>query len=232
MSNLLKKSANISFVLQIITGVIDIIALQVEIPKEDDILKQLLFLELIVQIIEGVFYYWLISSIHSVKDITSYRYYDWLFTTPIMLYTLMMYLCYLNPENKGKKLQDLYNEHKSIIITVVFLNFLMLYFGYLGEIGKISIKKSVYLGFIPFLLYYKIIYDNFVKPLIATINNESNKKQGLLLFWYFFIFWSLYGIAALMPYTSKNISYNILDLFSKNFFGVFLSYVVYKKRIQ
>jgi bacteriorhodopsin len=36
----------------------------------------------------------------------------------------------------------------------------------------------------------------------------------------------MYGIAALMDYKTKNIMYNILDLFAKNFFGVYLGYVV------
>ena len=36
----------------------------------------------------------------------------------------------------------------------------------------------------------------------------------------------MYGIAALMNYTTKNIMYNILDLFAKNFFGVYLGFVV------
>jgi hypothetical protein len=32
-----------------------------------------------------------------------------------------------------------------------------------------------------------------------------------------------------MSYTVKNTGYNILDIFAKNFFGVFLAYIVWKK---
>ena len=46
-------------------------------------------------------------------------------------------------------------------------------------------------------------------------------KSGLLLFYYFVVVWALYGVAALMSYKWKNVGYNILDLFSKNFFGLF-----------
>ena len=92
----------------------------------------------------------------------------------------------------------------------------MLLFGYLGEMGIIPILLGVFLGFIPFLIYYYIIYVNYVTQ------NVSN-----LLFWYFFFFWSLYGFAAVLPYYVKNSFYNILDLFAKNFFGIFLSYIIF-----
>jgi hypothetical protein len=91
----------------------------------------------------------------------------------------------------------------------------MLIFGYLGDINIISTLTSVLLGFIPFIIYYFIIYINYVRT-----------QTGFNLFLYFFVFWSLYGVAALFPYYLKNSFYNILDLFAKNFFGVFLSYII------
>ena len=89
--------------------------------------------------------------------------------------------------------------------------------GYLGEMKIIPVLLGVLLGFIPFLLYYYMIYVNYV----------TQDTSGYLLFWYFFFFWSLYGIAALLPYYTKNVFYNILDLFAKNFFGLFLSYLIF-----
>ena len=91
----------------------------------------------------------------------------------------------------------------------------MLLFGYLGEKKIISTVTGVVLGFIPFLLYYLLIFINFVR-----------NKMGFYIFLYFFIFWALYGVVALFPYYIKNASYNILDLFSKNFFGLFLAYII------
>jgi hypothetical protein len=93
----------------------------------------------------------------------------------------------------------------------------MLLFGYLGEMKIIPVLLGVFLGFIPFLIYYYIIYVNYV----------NQKESGNLLFWYFFFFWSLYGVAAVLPYYIKNSFYNILDLFAKNFFGIFLSYIIF-----
>jgi len=37
------------------------------------------------------------------------------------------------------------------------------------------------------------------------------------------IIWSFYGFFALLDYDKKNIGYNILDLLSKNLFGLLLS---------
>jgi hypothetical protein len=133
----------------------------------------------------------------------------------------MLYLIYLNKslENKTNELEffSLVKENANIFIPVVLLNWLMLLFGYLGEMRIIPVLLGVFLGFIPFLMYYYIIYVNYV-------NQYTN---GYLLFWYFFFFWSLYGFVAVLPYYVKNSCYNILDLFAKNFFGVFLSYIIF-----
>jgi len=226
------NTAKISFKAQIITGLIDYLALQANLPQNLLILKQLLTLELFVQIIEGTFYLWLISSYHKVEDITKFRYYDWLLSTNVMLFTLIVYIIHL--QNPTKSMKEIYNENKNIIHTVLLLNTLMLAIGYLGETKKIEIKNSVVTGFIPFLIYYNIIYETYVKEEKLNLSNISNekKKEIKLIFWYFFIVWSMYGFAATLPYSQKNISYNILDLFSKNFFGIFLSYQVYKNRIK
>jgi hypothetical protein len=86
----------------------------------------------------------------------------------------------------------------------------------LGELNILPTIISVLLGFIPFLVYYFIIFIKYVKT-----------KIGTYIFLYFLIFWSLYGIVALFPYYIKNSFYNILDLFAKNFFGLFLSYIIF-----
>jgi bacteriorhodopsin len=52
------------------------------------------------------------------------------------------------------------------------------------------------------------------------------------MYWFFVFTWSLYGVAALLPYDTKNSMYNILDLFAKNFLGVFLVYILWTNRIE
>jgi hypothetical protein len=211
----------ISVIVQIVTGIIEVGAFFIKVPTIYSLIKQLLIIELVVQFIEGLFYIWLVYNYTKVLNITPKRYIDWVITTPSMLITLMIYLIYLNKkiENKTNKLDffTLFKENSIIFISVLILNWVMLLFGYLGEMRIIPILLGVFLGFIAFLIYYYIIYVNYV----------SQNTNGYLLFWYFFFFWSLYGVVAVLPYYVKNAFYNILDLFSKNFFGIFLSYIIF-----
>ena len=54
--NIFYNSLIISIVIQVLIGAIDFIALLVKVPIEYNIIKQILFLEFIVQVIEGTFY--------------------------------------------------------------------------------------------------------------------------------------------------------------------------------
>ena len=212
----------LSIIIQIITGIIEIGSLFVNVKVP--LIKQLLVLEVTVQIIESFFYIWLFFNFNQVTNVTPKRYVDWALTTPTMLIELSLYLIYLQNKEKGLDVTKLnfFNlliENSTTISYVVFLNWLMLIFGYLGEINIIDTLTGVILGFIPFLIYYYIIYVKYAR--------ES--KDGWKLFWYFFTFWSLYGVVALLPYYLKNALYNILDLFAKNFFGLFLSYIILSK---
>jgi len=184
-------------------------------------MKKLFYLELFVQVIEGLFYIWLVSNFNMIKNITPVRYIDWSVTTPTMLITLISYLIFLEAKIKGStnnlNLSSIMRNNYQIIVPILFLNWAMLLFGFLGEINMLSVFYSVLLGFVPFIIYYYMIYKNYV----------AKSATGYYIFIYFFIFWSLYGVAALLPYYTKNILFNFLDLFSKNFFGIFLVYIIY-----
>lgn len=209
----------ISVIVQFLTGAFEIFSLFIKVPSQFELIRQLLLLEIIVQLIEGLFYFWLLLNFSSVTDITPKRYIDWSITTPTMLVTLVLYLIYSYHREKNTTANleffDLLIKNSTTITYILLLNWIMLIFGYLGEKKIIPTITGVILGFIPFLIYYFIIYINYVRS-----------QVGFNLFLYFFIFWSLYGVVAILPYYLKNSCYNILDLFSKNFFGIFLSYII------
>jgi hypothetical protein len=209
----------VSVIVQLLIGIFDVLALFYKVPGQFNIIRQLLILELTVQIIEGSFYTWLVYNLKNVSDITPKRYIDWSITTPTMLIQLVIYMIYLNYREIGQtsKLEFLkiLRENSPNITLILSLNWMMLIFGYLGEVKILPTVTGVILGFIPFLLYYLIIFLNYVRT-----------QTGFYLFLYFFVFWSLYGVVAILPYYLKNACYNILDLFSKNFFGLFLSYII------
>ena len=119
---------------------------------------------------------------------------------------LFLFLSNLERYNIDIEIQDMI-----LPIFVVGL-FGMLLFGFLGEINKLDKTISFSLGSIMFSLCYYTIYKNFLGT--ATLNQY--------LFYITFIIWSLYGIASLLPYVIKNVSYNILDIFSKNVNGLFI----------
>ena len=214
----------LSVIIQIITGIIEISSLFIKVPPKFSFLKQIMLLEVSVQFIEGSFYIYWLYNFKNIINITPKRYFDWVITTPTMLISLMFYLIFLKHKNNNTSENlhffQLFKKEFNTIITVVLLNSAMLLFGYLAETSVIPVLLGVLLGFIPFVIYYYIIYKKY-----AILSND-----GLKIFVYFLFFWSLYGIVAVLPYNIKNTCYNILDLFSKNFFGVFLTYLIFKNK--
>ena len=246
MSNIIEKTGKYSLVIQLLTGLLMAIAYyyiyNINNVSEDNILKELLISEIIVQVVEGIFYTWMIYNISNFKNITIFRYYDWIITTPTMLISLIFYLIYLKDvEDKANNKKSIIEEYKSEIeykeklnhntyfgmlqenmynvTIVVILNFLMLAFGCVGELKLLSPIVSTFFGFIPFLMMFYLIYYNYA----------IHTNDGKTIFWYFSLVWGLYGFAALMNYNMKNVMYNILDLLAKNFFGLFLFYIIIKK---
>jgi bacteriorhodopsin len=229
--SLLHSSLLFSIGVQAVTGVIELLVLFVKPAPGMALVRQLLGLEFAVQAVEGAFYAWLYNNIHTVKNITPKRYADWALTTPTMLVTLTAYIIYLN-SGKGDdslSLIQILRENATPIAQILGLNWLMLLFGYLGEVGVIPILTGVALGFVPFIAYFYIIYERFVAN---NGNNGNNDTTSLKIYAYFLVFWSLYGIVAVLPYTLKNTIYNVLDLFAKNFFGLFLSYLIVSNAIN
>jgi bacteriorhodopsin len=214
----------VSVLIQTFTGIIQIFTLFVHVHNPDKIIKELLILDGVVQIIEGAFYLWLVYHFNEIKSVTPTRYLDWCVTTPTMLIALVVYLIYLEHTEIGLdtsnlKLLHLLWSNAWDISSILVLNWIMLFFGYLGEINGPSSVLNVFCGFAPFLLYFYLIYTNFARK----------SKTGIIVFLYFFICWSLYGVVATFSYYIKNTCYNILDLFAKNFFGLFLSYILISK---
>jgi len=213
----------LSLLVQAVVGIIDYWALNLTIPPAFMLLQELLLMEFIVQVIEFSFYIWMVWNFTKIKNITPIRYYDWMITTPTMLITFMFYLNFLNNQEKNIKSESLLTELKNkwkLVLNVILLNWGMLLSGYLGEREVFSHVATTIVGFMPFLLMFYIIYKNFA----------IHTSQGQKIFWYFSGIWAIYGIAAVLPYKIKNSMYNILDLFAKNFFGLFLAYLIYNAR--
>ena len=209
-----------SLIVQFVVGVIDYSALKVDVQPKDELLKDLLKVEIVVQVIEFLFYVWLLCYFSNVsKNITPFRYLDWALTTPLMLITLSGFLNH--DGNKTTRLTEFLSDNRGSIIKIVLLNAAMLLCGLIGEFGYLSPLVSTAFGFIPFVLNFKHIKENFLR--------DSEDKFKNAIFYWFMFFWALYGVFAVMSYTNKNAGYNILDIFAKNFFGLFLAHAIYTK---
>lgn len=209
-----------SLVVQFVVGVIDYAALKIQADEKDEYYKDLLTVELVVQVVEFLFYVWLIYFFSKAStNITPVRYLDWFITTPLMLISLSAFLDH--DGNKVSRLTDFLSNNVQSIVKIVILNTAMLAFGLAGEFGLLSHYTSTALGFIPFALNFKFIKDTFLP-------SSEDMFKNILFYWFVF-FWSLYGLFAVMSYTVKNTGYNILDIFSKNFFGLFLAYIIWSK---
>jgi len=223
--NLIYSTGIFSLIVQVLTAIVDFYVLTLAIPASFTLLRELVIMELIVQMVEFSFYVWMIRKISVIKNITPFRYYDWMITTPTMLITFMFYLMFLRDQEKGVKSEPFFTElknHWKVILKVTLLDWAMLLAGYVGETGVASYLATTVIGFIPFFLMFYLIYQNFA----------TQSSQGQKIFWFFSGIWAIYGIAALLPYKVKNSMYNILDLLAKNFFGIFLAYVLYKASIE
>jgi hypothetical protein len=215
MKQIVETTLQASLGIQWTTLFVNLFALGRDIPDFHAVLKDVLTIETIVQIIELIFYTWYAFQIHRIADVTRYRYYDWLITTPLMLFTTMVYFEYRGSTEKTT-LKEFWDKHWKEVLLVGFCNLWMLGFGFLQEIGKIGLVASTTFGFAGLFGSFYIIYEGFA----------SKSPVNLPLFWFMASVWSLYGVAAWFPIAMKNAAYNILDIFAKNFYGAYLSYFI------
>ena len=218
--NSVKFTLYLSITIQIISLVLGFYAQTKPYQKEQQLLHDIMTMENIVQIIEFTFYVSISLFVANLvnNDIAKFRYYDWVITTPIMLLTTLLYFVYNNKckthirEKNKMNIWSIVNNEKKSIIKMLLSNLGMLLVGYLQEIGVVSLLFSTITGF-GFLDYSFYQLYQYV--------GDIESKQ---LFWFMFIIWSLYGFAAMTRNKIKNTMYNLLDIVSKNFYGIFIAY--------
>jgi len=200
---IVRSTFNLTYVALITTGTLTFIeALRTDDPR----IRHIMNIETVISVIAAYFYG---TFIEHIKDkeidydkINRTRYTDWSLTTPFMILGLELVLTYNT--NSSLKLSD--------FIIPFILNYIMLTFGYLGEINNISRINAAIGGFIFYALLFYFIYYKFIR-------NKKN-SQNMIIFFIFVVFWGIYGIVYLLDSRIKNITYNILDIFAKCFVGI------------
>ena len=146
-TGLLQLTFYISIVVQIITGLVTFGGIFYKLPKQDKVLKDILALETIVQVIEGIFYVYIIMSFRYIRNyvITRRRYLDWVITTPMMLLSTIIYMEYENKKLEGKTVdtKNFIRNNRKNITNMFLFNMLMLVSGFLGE-GNFSSRLKLH----------------------------------------------------------------------------------------
>lgn len=210
MIAIVRRTTWVSIVIQILTGIVIVYALTRAYPPSKRLLYDLLILEGIVQLVELIFYLYIMRNLDShtsLKSMAAKRYADWVVTTPVMLVTLAAYF-------NGQWTQpfsEFWKGNSSRLLNMMAMNELMMVFGFLGEINLLPLSLATIGGFLAFAVAFRMLYSFL-----------DGRKS--LIFWIVTSVWGVYGVAYLFAPHTKNITYNFLDLVAKNFFGVFLAF--------
>lgn len=207
--NAVKVSFYVTYAFLLTTATITFIE---AMRNKDSKIRHILNLETCISIVAAFFYGQFMEKIKNqneqnkelnYKQINFTRYTDWMITTPIMLLVLCLVFVY----NSGGNLTAW------MFLIILILNYLMLGSGYAGELNVIPKRHGLIWGFVFFFALYGLIYAKF-------LHNKYNRDNHMI-FWAFVVFWAFYGILYEREEDTKNIGYNVLDLFSKCFVGIF-----------
>lgn len=203
----IQLSFMVSYTLLLTTGTICFIeALRTNNPM----IRHIFNLETCISIVAGYFYYVFLEKLKEYerekkkidwKEMTQLRYLDWSITTPMMLIVLCATLAY-----NTKRV-----VHFQVMCMVLFLNYAMLYFGFIGE-THVNKYPAACASFIAFFLMYGIIFYNYIKP--------KYNLPNIIFYTIYFVVWTIYGIVYFLEEGTKNIYLNILDMISKCFTGI------------
>jgi bacteriorhodopsin len=184
---------------------------------KDSKIRIILFLEILITGISSFMYYLFINNISKYFDyekkdkdidlsvVDRLRYKGWMFSTPLMLIVLCLYL------ESSTKVKISFMT----ILFILFLDYVMLIFGYLGEINIINRLCAMILGFIPFFIIFYIIFTKFIMNKFNLFN--------YVIFGIYFIIWTGYGVSYMFDEKIKNILTNIFDGIAKGIVAILLS---------
>ena len=196
-----------SLVAQVAIGIVTgaSFAFELKDSAARDELNVILGLELGSQIVELLWYSIVICRFREISTWT--RYMDWVVSTPIMLCSTVLFF-----SHRDDSLAFVSPFQSAPMYLCLLCNWIMLLFGFLVETDRLPKAVGLTLGTWGFVGSFTLLGTH--------VREEDGLSVGL--FWFVFVVWGLYGVAALAPYRAKNVSYNFLDIVSKNFYGLFL----------
>lgn len=201
-------SARLSTFIQIIFAGLATIGFTQLRLVEDSTLLTLLVLDTSVQLVELLFYI-VFVCIRQLPVV--FRYIDWVITTPTMILTHVLFIEYT--KDTTLSISDIFADKSYNIAIMLIFNMYMLTFGLLYELKYLTRYIGFFLGMLSFIGLSSMIF--------ITVGIDDPLAVGLSI--YFTVIWSGYGFANLLETRKQTITYNILDIFSKNAYGLFIS---------
>lgn len=205
-----KLSFTITFVLLITMGALTFIE---ALRTKDNNIRHILNLFTCIAIASAAFYYNALAYLRTTEqmnqpviwaDLSKYRYVDFAITTPLS----MLILCIFLASNTHKKI------HIYTLGAILLLDYAILSICYLGEFSIHPLTKwhSILAAIIPFSAMFWMIYSIYVEG--------STHYANYIMYSAYVLVWSKYSLAYLLDDYNKNITYNVLDIFSKCAFGI------------
>jgi len=204
-TQLYNKSYEVTFIMMVCITVLTYIRSIQTNPESNYSLA--LQLSSFVTMIASMHYYLMIQNKNNVH---TYRYFNWFFTTPVLLIELCLLL-------------DIFDIQ--FLAELILYNTLMLLIGFAGEVGYLSLTTSTAAGFLPLLLMFWRIKSKVDAEPTGREYRESDSgrtcKNTILNT--FFGLWSAYGLNNLANNRMvSNGVFNVLDFLTKGAFGLFI----------
>lgn len=221
--------------------------------RQPEVLQTILTLETVVQCIEFAwylvigltYYFW-----HWSWGV-EWRYFDWMFSTPVMLITLFFFVQYLHAPGECMTNEQLSGQSgfALAIVSIVVFDWAMLLFGLSIELKEDNTKDWPCLRFLGYFRRNRIhnvaIALGFLALLLAFwphfvwAADGYGSDWGWVAIFVTLAIWAVYGVVAWWLYDddeaqrcpatsnerARNACYNVLDIFSKNLAGVIISVV-------
>ena len=196
-----------------------------------DILSLVLILETVVQVVELVWYSVIglcVIGPCAASFSPGWRYFDWLITTPTMLWSL--YLLIIFWKSRCQTYEDLWDVENIWwgFAAILIADWCMLLCGSFLEVA--FFRKFNGYGAWPILPGFLFLVAAFVPHLVTLHSHYSEEGLGLTLAT--LAVWMFYGLVAIGyrgqskgAMAARNSCYNILDIISKNSTGVIISIV-------
>lgn len=202
--SLVYRSAVASLAAQVLVALVTSATYFVPVSYGDDIVA-IVSLELASQLIEFVWYALVVFRFRTILTWT--RYLDWVVSTPIMLVSTAFFFHH----RRRLPIVAVFESYR--LYLCLALNWLMLAFGFAVETGAMTRR------FVGLALGGAAFVGSFTA---LSLFLDRDDPVSAWLFVAMYVVWGLYGVAAGFPDAPKNVSYNALDVVSKNFYGVFL----------